>query len=193
MLRFGAERRMIGLVRPFFVLAVALFVATGVAGLARPAATGRPSAAVPSSVSRAMRQVLGPSAYVPTFLPAGYRFAGWKNESPNVAPLPGATWFVVKFAHGSDRLVWSVIVTAGAGGDQRCSDLSIGHANVVGQATFWSALTTYAPLGGGPKGRHVWRCVNSSDGRRLILDAFDQGARLPIPVMSRVAARSASA
>jgi hypothetical protein len=175
------------------VLSVALLVGTGVAGIARPAWTGQPSVAIPSSVSRAISQAFGPSAYVPTFLPTGYRFAGWKNESPNVAPVPGAPWFVVKFEHGAARLFWTVSVTPGAGGDQRCSDLSIGHATVGGQATFWGPLTTYAPLEGGPKGRHVWRCVNSSDGRRLILDAFDQGVRLSIPVMSRIVARSSSA
>jgi hypothetical protein len=174
----------------------ATLYASVIGSLLAPAAVataGRPSVAIPSSVSRAMRHALGPSAYVPTFLPAGYRFAGWKNESPNVAPFPGATWFVVKFARGPDQLVWSVTVTAGAGGDQSCSALSIGHATVGGQATYWGALTTYDPLGGGPKGRHVWRCVNSSDGRRLVLDAFDQGARLPIPVMSRIVVRSAAA
>src|SRR4051812_40638391 len=175
------------------MLAVALLVTVELAGVARSALTDQPSATIPASASKAMRQAIGASAYLPSFLPVGYRFAGWKNESPNVAPVPGAPWFVVKFEHGAARLVWTVSVTPGAGGDQRCDALSIGHATVGGQATFWGPLTTYDPLEGGPKGRHVWRCVNSSDGRRLVLDAFDQGARLPIPVMSRIVVRSSSA
>jgi hypothetical protein len=175
------------------MLAVGLLVTVGLVGVARSALTGQPSAAIPASASKAMRQAIGPSAYLPSFLPVGYRFAGWKNASPNVTPVPGAPWFVVTFTSGTVRLLWTVTVTPGAQGDQRCSDLSIGHATVAGQETFWGPLTTYDPLEGGPKGRHVWRCVNSADAKRLILDAFDQGARLSISVMSRIVVRSSPA
>jgi len=149
-------------VRRLLILAVALLATAELAGAAWPAPAGRPSAAIPAPAAKAMRRAIGASAFLPTFLPAGYQFAGWKNESPNVAPIPGAPWLVVTFKRGTVRLVWTVIVTPGAGGDQRCSDLSIGHATVAGQLTYWGPLTTYDPLGGGPKGRHVWRCANSA-------------------------------
>src|SRR5438105_941215 len=107
----AASGRIIAVVRRLLMLAVALLVTVELAGVARSALTGQPSAAIPASASKAMRQAIGPSAYLPSFLPVGYRFAGWKNESPNVAPVPGAPWFVVKFEHGAARLVWTVSVT----------------------------------------------------------------------------------
>jgi hypothetical protein len=151
------------------------------------------SAAIPPSASKGVARAAGPSAFLPVSVPAGYGFVRWKNESPNVAPFAGGAWFTMTFARGSARLLWTVWVTAGAGGDQKCSDLSVGHASVGGQAVYWGSVTTYDPLGGGPKGRHVWRCVNSADGRRLILDAFDEGAHLPIPVTSRIVRNATSA
>ena len=146
---------------------------------------------IPSAAVKAMRKVAGPSAFLPTSLPSGYRYAGWKNESPNGVPFPDNPWLVVTFAHGASRLLWTVMVLSPGADEDRCNALSAGHTLISGKAIYWSSLTTYDPLGSGPKGRHVWQCLNSpGGGDRLKLDAFDQGAGVAITILGGMVARS---
>ena len=163
------------------------------AGLAAVISAAGATAAgpVPSAAAASIRKVAGSSAFLPTSVPGGYRYAAWKNESPNGIPSPDNPWFVVTFAHGSSRLLWTVFTLSPAADEDRCNALSAGHASVGGQSIYWSGLTTYDPLGSGPKGRHVWRCLNSpGGGNRIKLDAFDEGGKVAIPVVSRIVARS---
>ena len=174
------------ILRSFVVMAAALAVAAG------SHATDS-STAVPSRAAASIRKAAGPSAFLPASLPSGYRYASWKNENPNgTANAPGAPLFVVKFANGSSQLLWTVYVATNEA-ENRCNALSAGHAAVGGEVVYWSALTTYDRLGTGPKGRHVWRCVNPPGGSsRIELDAFDQGGNQAIPLLSRIVAQASS-
>jgi hypothetical protein len=148
---------------------------------------------VPAAPTKWSQMVAGPNAYLPTSLPAGYRYAGWKNENTNDTELAEQTLFLVTFADGKARLVWTVSTPSPAAGEGRCGAHTAGHAKVAGKTVYWSGLTTYDPPADGPKGRHVWRCVDSPDGRNNVkLDVFDQGGSLSIPVLSRLVALSTS-
>src|SRR5581483_166527 len=154
-----------------------------------PAASG--NGPVPAEPAAAIHKTAGPSAFLPTSLPTGYRYSSWKNESPNQVPFADSPWFTVTYIHGSTRLLWTVIVLSPAADEDRCNLLSAGHATIAGKTIYWSAPTTYDPLGSGPKGRHVWRCLNSpGGGGRIKLDAFDQGPSLATPVASGLVARA---
>jgi hypothetical protein len=146
---------------------------------------------VPSGPLAAIRKAAGPRAYLPASLPSGYRYTGWKNENPNsTASAPGAPLFVVRFANGRTRLLWTASLAQNAP-ENPCGALSVGHATIGGEQIYWSGLTTYAPLENGPKGRHVWRCLNPpNSGTMIEVDAFDQGGTLPIPLLSRIVARA---
>jgi hypothetical protein len=101
--------------------------------------------------------------------------------------------FLVMFANGKARLVWTVSASSSAAGEDRCGAHSAGHVQVAGKAVYWSGLTTYDPPAGGPKGRHVWRCLDSSGGsERIRLDAFDQGGSVSVPVLSGLVASSSN-
>jgi hypothetical protein len=151
------------------------------------------SGPVPTATAGAIRKAAAPNAFLPRSVPSGYRYVGWKNENPNGnAAVSSGMFFVVTFAHGSSKLVWTVSLVPDPVGSP-CGGTSVAHATVGGQPVYRSALTTYDPLGSGPKGRHVWRCVNAPGGGDTIrLDAWDQGGTLPIPIVSRLVAQASS-
>jgi hypothetical protein len=158
------------------------------------AAAAAAATPVPAAAAKAIVSTEGTAAYLPHSVPAGYRYLRWKDATAGRAPVPGAAVFVVTFAHGSAPLLWTVTLAAGSADEQVCNVDSVGHSTVAGQAVYWGRLTTYDPLAeSGPKGRHVWRCFNASGGQRLIVDLYDQGAHLAVPVLTRIVANSSPA
>jgi len=148
---------------------------------------------VPAAATKAIVSAAGTAAYLPRSVPAGYRYLRWKDATAGRPPVPGAAVFVVTFAHGNAPLLWTVTLAAGSADEQVCNVDSVGHSTVVGQAVYWSRLTTYDPLAeSGPKGRHVWRCFNAPGGQRLIVDLYDQGAHVAIPLLTRIVADSSA-
>src|SRR5205823_7016824 len=162
-----------------------------VLGSAAAAAVPSP---VPAAAGKAIASAVGTAAYLPHSVPAGYRYLRWKNATAGRSPLPGDTIFIVTFVHGDAPLLWTVTLASGSADEQVCNVDSVGHSTVAGQVVYWGRLTTYDPLAeSGPKGRHVWRCFNASGGQRLIVDAYDQGADVAIPLLTRIVANSSAA
>ena len=91
------------------------------------------SAPLPVTAGKAVRAAAGDAAYVPTSLPAGYRFVRWKDATGGRPPLPGQAWFVVTFRHGAVPLLWTVTLASGAADEQVCDVASVGHSTVSGQ------------------------------------------------------------
>ena len=151
------------------------------------------AAPVPPSATKAIVSAAGTAAYLPRSVPSGYRYLRWKDATGGRSPLPGAAVFVVTFAHGGAPLLWTVTLASGSADEQVCNVDSIGHSTVAGQVVYWGRLTTYDPLAeSGAKGRHVWRCFNASGGQRLIVDLYDQGAHVAIPLLTRIVANSSA-
>jgi hypothetical protein len=152
------------------------------------------TASTPQTVENSVRKLASQAAYLPTSLPAGYRFLAWKNESPNHIPQVDERWFMVTFDHRGIRLLWTVTVIDAEPGIDACQATSVGHSKLAGKTIYWGPLETYEPLGSGAKGRHVWRCINAPGGGigAIKLDAFDQHAALPIPETEGVVARASN-
>lgn len=151
---------------------------------------------VPASAVAAMRKAAGANAFLPTSVPAGYHYVGWKNNSPNQIPFNDVPWLIVTFDHGGTKLLWTIFTLAGgaASDEDVCKTLSVGHTTVAGATVYWGPMDTYEPLGSGPKGRHLWRCSKSAHAGvgGIKLDVFDQHAALAIPVVAGMIARASN-
>jgi hypothetical protein len=88
----------------FVLVSISAALATAIA-VAGAAASGP----VPTATAGAIRKAAAPNAFLPRSVPSGYRYVGWKNENPNGnAAVSSGMFFVVTFAHGSSKLVWTV-------------------------------------------------------------------------------------
>src|SRR5260221_8430348 len=115
--------------------ASAVFVAVGACSSATAtAASTRP---VPPAVTHAIQQLAGSDAFLPSLLPAGYRYASWKKDAFRAVPLATEAWFEVTFKRGSARLTWQVTVGLPEG-EQACGGLSAGHASARGRTVYWA-------------------------------------------------------
>jgi hypothetical protein len=150
-------------------------------------ATGARSPLVPSPVAHAISRVAGADAFLPTFLPPGYRYAAWKKDAFRAVPLPDEDWFEVTFkrANGA-RLRWKVKVANSDPGANPCGSLSIGHATVGRQTIYWAAVDKDS------HSQDSWTCLNSSDGKVLRFDVIDYGPSLTLATARRVVSSASS-
>jgi hypothetical protein len=155
--------------------------AIGAIGLALWAGAAA-AAPVPAGSAKAIRAFAGGNAFLPAFVPSGYRYTSWKKDSNVALPAPGQPWFEVHFAAGSGRLVWQVTYWSP---DQPCPTLSVGQARVGSRTVYWSHVENGSS--------DAWTCVNTSDGKELRLDVFDAGPKLALAVERRIVASGTAA
>ena len=170
------------------VLAVMSVATSACGGHKSSSTTTTTGPVVPGSIARQIRALAGARAYLPAYLPSGYRYASWQ---PNTAldNGPRTTLFLVTFGKGGQRLVWGVVVERGAATRIPCGASSAGHATTGGQTAYWSLTGTEAQKKYGGKvrkGRNFWTCRIASNGDHLFIvlsstsEAFDTstGARM---------------
>lgn len=143
-------------------------------------ATAAPSPLVPSPVAHAISRLADGDAFLPTFLPAGYRYSAWKKDAFRVVPQIDEDWFEVTFKRGGARLTWKVKVANPDPGANPCGSLSIGHAKAGRQTVYWAAVDK------GSRSQDSWMCVASSDGKLLRFDVIDYGPSLTLATARRV-------
>jgi hypothetical protein len=148
--------------------------------MACSAVTAARSPLVPSPVAHAISSLAGADAFLPTFLPAGYRYASWKKEAFRAVPVADEDWFEVTFKRGAAHLMWNVKVANADPGANPCGALSIGHATAGRQTVYWAAVDK------GSRSRDAWTCLLSSDGKMLRFDLIDYGPSLTLATARRV-------
>jgi hypothetical protein len=161
----------------------ALCVALGLSMTACSAgtATAAGSPLVPSPAAHAISRVAGADAFLPTFLPPGYRYAAWKKDAFRAVPLYDEDWFEVTFKRsGGARLTWKVKLANPDPGANPCGALSIGHAIAGRQTIYWAAVDKDT------RSQDSWTCLTSSDGKFLRLDLIDYGPHLTLATARRV-------
>ena len=141
---------------------------------------------VPSPVAHAISRLADGDAFLPTFLPAGYRYAAWKKDAFRAVPLPDEDWFEVTFRRGGTRLTWKVKVANADPGANPCGALSIGHATAGRQTVYWAAVDKAS------RSQDSWMCVASPDGKLLRFDVVDYGPSLPVATARRVVSSARS-
>jgi hypothetical protein len=149
-------------------------------------ATAARSPLVPSPVARAISGLADGDAFLPTFLPAGYRYAAWKKDTFRAVPQADEDWFEVSFKRGGAHLTWKVKVANPDPGANPCGALSIGHAKAGRQTVYWAAVDK------GSRSQDTWTCVASSDGKVLRFDVIDYGPSLTLATARRVVSSASS-
>ena len=137
---------------------------------------------VPSSVKRSIERLAGDDAFLPAFLPAGYRYASWKKDAFRVVPFPDEDWFEVTFKRGGARLTWKVKVANSDPGANPCGALSIGHAKAGRQTVYWASVDKAS------RTQDSWTCLSVPDGKYLRFDLIDHGPSLTLATARRVLA-----
>jgi hypothetical protein len=161
-------------------------VLMAVAACSAATATAARSPLVPSPVAHDISRLADGDAFLPTFLPAGYRYAAWKKDAFRAVPLPDEDWFEVTFKRGGARLTWKVKVANADPGANPCGALSIGHATAGRQTVYWAAVDK------GSRSQDSWMCVASSDAKLLRFDVIDYGPRLTLATARRVVSSARS-
>ena len=152
---------------------------------AATAAASRPPV-VPSAVAHAIGRLADGDAYLPTFLPAGYRYAAWKKETFRAVPVADEDWFKVMFKRGGARLTWNVKLANPDPGANPCRALSVGHAAVGRQTVYWAAVDKDS------RSQDSWTCITSADGKVLRFDVIDYGPSLGLASVRRMITSAAS-
>jgi hypothetical protein len=140
-------------------------------------------------VAHAISRLADGDAFLPTFLPPGYRYAAWKKDAFRAVPMFDEDWFEVTFKRGGDaRLTWKVKLANPDPGANPCRALSIGHATAGRQTIYWAAVDKHS------RSQDSWTCLTSSDGKLLRFDVIDYGPSLTLATARRVllSARSPS-
>ena len=149
-------------------------------------ATAARSPLVPSPVAHAIIRLADGDAFLPTFLPAGYRYAAWKKDAFRAVPAFDEDWFEVTFKRGGARLTWKVKLANPDPGANPCSALSIGHARAGLQTVYWAAVDR------GSRTQDSWMCAPSPDGKLLRFDVIDYGPSLTLATARRVVSSARS-
>ncbi len=150
---------------------------------------------VPASVANQIHALAGQDAYLPTFLPPGYRYVSWKKELANGRTHTDQPWFEVDFKKGAAKLAWDVAVwskivcgTSAIGGEA-------GSATFGGQTGYWGAtaaeINKKSGIVGGPNGRNFWSCETSTGGDDLLVFVYSNSPTLPPPPVGAHMAASA--
>jgi len=157
-----------------------------VAACCASTASAARSPLVPSPVAHAISRLADGDAFLPTFLPPGYRYAAWKKDAFRAVPLPDEDWFEVTFRRGGARLTWKVKVANADPGANPCGSLSIGHATAGRQTVYWAAVDKAS------RSQDSLMCVASSDGKLLRFGVVDYGPSLTVATARRVVSSARS-
>jgi hypothetical protein len=160
------------------------------------AATKRVRAApvVPTAVAVKIRSLAGQAAYLPVFLPEGYRYTRWKRGVARGKPHDGQEWFLITFRTRSNSLVWGVTVESKKTASLPCGSFAAGHASFGGRTAYWSEKGTQAAKRFGVKtspGRNFWTCRELPAGGALLILFSSSDETLPVTEGARIAATSA--
>jgi hypothetical protein len=132
-------------------------------------------------VAHAISRLAGTDAFLPTFVPPGYRYDAWKKDAFRVVPQFDEDWFEVSFKRADGaRFTWKVKVANADPGANPCGALSVGHATVGRQIVYWAAVDK------GTRSRNSWTCQLASDGKLLRFDLIDHGPSLTLTTARRM-------
>jgi hypothetical protein len=123
---------------------------------------------------------LGESAYLPSAVPAGYRYASWKDFSPSGAPTsvpsPAPRWYQVVFQDGAATIAWTVSLATEY--QSACNSSVSGHKRMHHGTVAWNTAGL------------VWTCMNDQSGHTLVVSAASKST--PRPALVTLVASAAA-